>query len=352
MSQHDIKPSIVAFEVTRRCPLHCRHCRASSTHFNGVAATERSEVDGEQDSLSTDQCKRILDSVAQLKKCVIVLTGGEPMTRPDVFELVEYGQSIGHRMAVATCGAMLNAVTIERFKEAGLQSFSFSLDGATEQAHDMFRGVHGAFQMVLKAACLAYDAGLRFQINTVITVLNADKLDLIAQLAVDLGAACWNPFMLVPVGRAEQDKTLFLLPQQYDEVLHKLAQMKKSLPIELRVTCGPQFARIARQREIPGADTIRGCRAAEGFVFISYKGDVQTCGFLEISAGNLLENGYNLTAIWNGSPLLNYIRNLSVYQGACGGCEFLNVCRGCRARAYAASGDFLGADPMCIKLKN
>jgi radical SAM protein with 4Fe4S-binding SPASM domain len=340
MSKTDTKPSIVAFEITRRCPLHCRHCRAASVSPDGV------------EGLSTEQCKSILDSIVQLKKCVLVLTGGEPMTRPDVFELVEYGQSIGHRMAVATCGATLSAVAVERFKEAGLQSFSFSLDGATEQAHDAFRGVHGAFQMVLKAACLAYDAGMRFQVNTVITSLNVDKLDLIAQLVVDLGAACWNPFMLVPVGRASQDTTLSLSSQQYETVLNKLAQIKGTLPIELRVTCGPQFARIARQRKIHGADTIRGCRAAEGFAFISYKGDVQTCGFLEISAGNLLENGYNLAQIWKDSPLLSSIRNMSAYQGSCGGCEFLNVCRGCRARAYAASGDFLAADPMCCNVLN
>lgn len=274
------------------------------------------------------------------------------MTRPDIFEMVEYGKSIGHRMAIATCGAMLSAETVERFKEAGLLSFSFSIDGATEQAHDTFRGVHGAFQMVLKAACLAFDAGMRFQINTVVTAFNADKLDLIAQLAVDLGASCWNPFMLIPVGRAAQDSTLSLSSCQYEAALNKLAQIKINLPIELRVTCGPQFARVARQRKIHGADTIRGCRAADGFAFISYQGDVQTCGFLEISAGNLLENGYNLTEIWNGSPLLNSIRNMSAYRGECGQCEFLHDCRGCRARAYAATGDFLAADPMCCKVMN
>jgi radical SAM protein with 4Fe4S-binding SPASM domain len=185
-----------------------------------------------------------------------------------------------------------------------------------------------------------------------VTSLNADKLELISQLAVDLGAACWNPFMLVPVGRAGLDTTLNLLPEQYEAALNKLAQIKVNMPIEMRVTCGPQYARIARQRKITGADTIRGCRAADGFAFISYKGDVQTCGFLEISAGNLLENGYNLEAIWKESPLLNSIRDLSVYQGACSRCEFLSVCRGCRARAYAASGDFLTADPMCCNVVN
>lgn len=304
------------------------------------------------DELSTGQCKRILDSIAQLKRCVVVLTGGEPMTRPDVFELVQYGQSIGHRMAVATCGSMLDFKTVQRFKEMGLLSFSFSIDGPTEHAHDTFRGVQGAFQAVLKAACLVYDAGVRFQINTVVTALNADKLDLIAQLAVDLGAACWNPFMLVPVGRAQEDNMLSLSPIHYEAALNKLAQIKVKLPIETRVTCGPQFARVARQRKIPGGDMIRGCRAADGFAFISYKGDVQTCGFLEISAGNLLENGYNLVSIWHDSPLLNTIRDMSAYQGACGVCGFLDVCRGCRARAYAASGDFLGHDPMCINVKS
>jgi len=139
-----------------------------------------------------------------------------------------------------------------------------------------------------------------------------------------------------------------LSPNQYEVILHKLADMKTSFPIELRVTCGPQFARVARQRKIAGADTVPGCLAADGFAFISHKGDVQTCGFLEISAGNLLQNGYNLIGIWQRSPLLNAVRDFSAYKAGCGKCGFLSVCRGCRARAYAHSGEVLGPDPMCI----
>jgi radical SAM protein with 4Fe4S-binding SPASM domain len=329
------KPTIVAFEITHRCPLRCRHCRAAADSV-------------QQDTLSTDQCKRILDAIAQLCKCVVVLTGGEPMVRSDIFELVEYGQSIGLRMAVATCGATLDESAINRFKQAGLLSLSFSLDGPDAQTHDAFRQTPGAFAMTVKAIELARKTGLRFQINTTVTALNADSLDAIAQLAIDLGAVCWNPFMLVPVGRAAQDKDLFLSPRQYETALKRLAEMKTSLPIELRITCGPQFARVARQKKIAGAENVKGCLVADGFAFISYKGDVQPCGFLEISAGNLLENKYNLADIWHHSLLLNAIRDFSAYRDACGKCEFLAHCRGCRARAYAKTGDILGCDPMCI----
>ncbi|MBM4103666.1 MAG: radical SAM protein [Planctomycetes bacterium] len=348
MNENIKKPSIVAFEITRRCPLRCRHCRAAATPVDRVAANERSEVHGKQDFLSTRQCKYILDAVAELHKCVVVLTGGEPMVRDDIFELVEYGRSIGLRMAVATCGAMFDKLAAMRFKQAGILSLSFSLDGPDANTHDNFRQMSGAYDIMLKAIELVRAAGIRFQINTTVTALNADKLDAIAQLAINLGVACWNPFMLVPVGRAAQDKNLLLSPNQYEVILHKLADMKTSFPIELRVTCGPQFARVARQRKIAGADTVPGCLAADGFAFISHKGDVQTCGFLEISAGNLLQNGYNLIGIWQRSPLLNAVRDFSAYKAGCGKCGFLSVCRGCRARAYAHSGEVLGPDPMCI----
>ncbi|MBN2514246.1 MAG: radical SAM protein [Sedimentisphaerales bacterium] len=330
-----IKPTIIAFEVTRRCVLRCRHCRASATTC-------------EQDVLSTEQCRKILDAIAELKKCVVVLTGGEPMMRQDIFDLTDYGKSLGLRMAIATCGALLDDAAIQRFKRAGLLSFSFSLDGPDAASHDAFRQVPGAFDMTLKAIEKARKADLRFQINTTLTGVNVDHLDAIARLAVDLEASCWNPFVLVPVGRAEQDAQLLLEPGRYEQVLEMLAMMKATYPIELRVTCGPQFARVARQKNIPGAEHIRGCLAASGFAFISYQGDVQTCGFLELPAGNLVQNGYDLVDIWYNSPLLQSIRDLSQYQGFCGQCSYLADCRGCRARALIASGHLLGQDPLCI----
>jgi len=216
-----IKPTIIAFEVTRRCVLRCRHCRASATT-------------SEQDVLSTDQCRKILDAIAELKKCVVVLTGGEPMMRQDIFDLTDYGKSLGLRMAIATCGALLDDAAVERFKRAGLLSFSFSLDGPDAASHDAFRQVPGAFETTLKAIDKARKADLRFQINTTLTGVNVEHLDAIARLAGALGASCGNPFVLVPVGRAEQDTQLLLEPKRYEQVLETLAIMKATYPIELR----------------------------------------------------------------------------------------------------------------------
>lgn len=330
-----IKPRVIAFEVTRRCPLHCRHCRAAATAQG-------------QDPLSTEQCKAILKGVAAFTRCVMILTGGEPMERPDVYELIEESRALGLRPVMATCGLHINDESIQRLRRAGLLALSFSLDGATPKTHDAFRGWDGAFQAVEKAIACARRAGVSFQINTTITRHNVDELPAIARQAVDLGASCFNPFILVPVGRGRELEGLILSPDVYERVLHDLAKLKATLPIDVRVTCGPQFARVARQRKIPAAHRVPGCLAATEFAFISHTGEVQTCGFLEISAGNLVERDYDFGAIWTGSDYLQSLRDTSRYQGACGACRYLAVCRGCRARALAMRGDVLAADPICV----
>jgi AdoMet-dependent heme synthase len=330
-----VKPRVIAFEVTRRCPLHCRHCRAAATAQG-------------QDPLSTEQCKAILKGVAAFTRCVMILTGGEPMERPDVYELIEESRALGLRPVMATCGLHINDESIQRLRQAGLLALSFSLDGATPETHDAFRGRDGAFRAVEHAIACARRAGVSFQINTTITRLNVDELPSIARQAVDFGATCFNPFILVPVGRGRELEDLILSPDVYERVLHDLARLKVTLPIDVRVTCGPQFARVARQEKIPGADRVPGCLAATEFAFISHSGEVQTCGFLEISAGNLIEYNYDFGAIWTGSDYLQSLRDLSRYQGACKTCPYLSVCRGCRARAFAMRGDVLAADPICV----
>lgn len=328
------KPRIAAFEITRRCPLHCRHCRAAAASHT-------------EDALSTQDCIRILQSLADYHRCLVILTGGEPMARQDFYEILDAGRRAGLPMALATCGWYLDPQAAQRLKQADLMSVSFSLDGANEQTHDAFRGSPGAFQTTLKAIQTARAADLPFQINTTITKLNLAQVDAIAQKSVDLGATCWNPFILVPVGRGDAIRDLLLEPQEYEDLLVRLARMKQTLPIQLRLTCGPQLARVARQEKIEKADRVPGCLAATDFVFISYRGDVQTCGFLDISAGNLVANGFDFGAIWTGSDFLNALRDHGRYKGACGRCAYLAVCRGCRARAMAVYGDFLQQDPIC-----
>lgn len=267
------------------------------------------------------------------------------MVRPDFFEILEAGRQMGLRMAAATCGWYLNETAARRLKEAELVSLSFSLDGADAQTHDAFRDSPGAFQTTLQAVQIAQQAGLDFQINTTITKQNLPQIDRIAQLTQTLGAFCWNPFILVPVGRADQIRDWLLEPEEYERLLERLVVLKERLPLEIRVTCGPQFARVCRQQGMPKAEKVSGCLAGGDFVFISCRGDVQPCGFLEISAGNLLEKDF--ATIWMEAEVFRRLRNLDGYKGVCGGCAYLRVCRGCRARAEAFYGDYLQQDPVC-----
>lgn len=329
-----VKPRIIAFEVTQRCPLNCRHCRAG-------ANIEKA------DNLSTDQCRAILKGIADYSRCVVILTGGEPMERKDIYELAQYGRSVGLRMVMATCGYHINRETAARLKAAGIIAISFSIDGADARSHDAFRQTPGAYDSVIRAIDVVKQAGIKFQINTTVTRKNISEVADISRLAIELGAYCFNPFILVPVGRGHEISDLILSPQEYENLLKEMAALKQNSSIEVRLTCGPQFARVARQEKIDGCEKTTGCLAATGFAFIGHTGDVQTCGFLNISAGNMIENDYSFENIWTGSEFLNSLRDESKYHGPCGKCPYNTSCRGCRARAYTMLGDFLETDPIC-----
>ena len=335
MSKRIIKPRLIAFEVTRRCRFSCRHCRANAG------------PDG-NDELTTGRCKKILASVAMFKKCVIILTGGEPMERRDIYKLIQYSRDLGLRPVMATCGYLIDDKAITKLKEAGVMALSFSLDGASAETNDAFRGSKGAFDSVIEATRLARQKRLRFQINTTISKINVGEITGIAELAKRLGAYCFNPFILVPTGRGKQIQDAILDPVEYEALLGELLRLKLESEIKVRVTCGPQFARVCRQAEAKGlTKDVAGCMGGRGFGFISYRGDVQTCGFLDISAGNLIENKFDFGKIWSESKFLQEIRDLSGYRGKCRDCDFVGACGGCRARAYATSGDYLATDPVC-----
>jgi len=336
MSSEEYKPRLIAFEVTRRCRYACRHCRANAY------------PDAGEEELSAEQCKRILSGVADFGKCVIILTGGEPMERNDIYELIRYGRGLGLRMVMATSGYLIDDDSIVKLKKAGVSVLSFSLDGSSAETHDAFRGAKGAFEAVVSAAETARRAGVRFQINTTISKINADEVVGISELAKRLGAYCFNPFILVPTGRGKEIEDTMLDPVEYEAMLSELLGIKLQSEIEVRVTCAPQFARVCRQAKNKHlAGEVSGCMGGKGFGFISYKGDVQTCGFLDVSAGNLIENDFDFGKIWLESEFLKEIRDRSKYKGNCGICEYVGVCGGCRARAFAASGDYLAADPIC-----
>ena len=348
-----VVPQLIAWEVTRRCTLRCRHCRA---------AARDQAYEGE---LTTGQCMRLLDNIASFSKPIIILTGGEPMLRDDIYDIARHGHSLGLRMVIAVCGMLLDDASVARLLDAGVQCVSISLDGPDAASHDGFRQVDGAFDGALNGIDAARRGGLPFQVNTTVTRHNVDQLADIMHLAEQLGAVTFNPFLLVPTGRGKELADQELSPQQYEATLQWLARQQPATGMAVRVTCAPHYQRIIRQRQAKPKDAPpthnaasthqharqhrgQGCMGGKSFAFISHVGRVQICGFLEDEAGDLNANDLDFRAIWQDSELFRRIRAVDDYHGKCGWCEYRRVCGGCRARAYAMTGDYLASEPFCI----
>lgn len=338
---------LIAWEVTRTCKLNCRHCRAAA--HNGPY----------QGELSTEECEKLLDNVAGFAKPIVILTGGDPMLRDDIYHLARYGTRHGLRMVMAPCGESLTEESCKKLTDAGIQRISLSIDGATSDSHDAFRRVNGSFQGVMNGIEAAKSAGLEFQINTTVTRMNVEELPGIFNLAEKSGAVSFHPFLLIPTGRGKELADQEIPPQRYEQVLHWIYENRQTSAMSLKPTCAPHYYRILRQREHEAGSQVKpeshgldamtkGCLGGDGFAFISHIGEVQICGFLDVKAGDIRGSGYNFEEIWNNSPLFNEIRNLDGYKGKCGYCEYREVCGGCRARAYAAHGDYLSEEPFCI----
>jgi heme b synthase len=327
--------------------LACRHCRASA---------KNTPYDGE---LTTEQAFKVLESIASFSKPIIILTGGEPMNRPDIYEIARHGTELGLRMVMAPCGLQVDSNTVTKIIDSGIKRISLSLDGMDAKTHDSFRGVKGAFESVMKAAEAAKSGGLEFQINSTITKLNYKQLPQILELVMQMGAVSFHPFLLVPTGRAENLVQYEINPEEYEEILLWIYQKSRHLPIQMKPTCAPHYYRILRQEEkkagrnvIPsthGLDALtKGCMGGQSFAFISHIGKVQICGFMEDEAGDLKKSNLDFHPIWDSSELFNEMRDLDSYHGKCGICDFRKNCGGCRARAKAISGDYLGEEPFCI----
>jgi heme b synthase len=298
-----------------------------------------------------------MDEIASFSKPVIILTGGEPLLRSDIFDLARYGTSKGLRMVMATNGTLITEETIQAMKASGIQRISISLDGPNAETHDAFRKVKGSFEGSLRGIEMAKKGGLEFQINTTITRANLHLIAEILQLAVNLGAVAHHIFLLVPTGRGKdlQDQEISAL--DYEKTLHWFYEQRDRVPLQLKATCAPHYYRILRQRAKKegkkitpkeyGLDAMtRGCLGGLSFCFISHVGQVQPCGYLELNCGNMREKSFK--EIWETSPVLQNLRNTNSYQGKCGRCEFRKVCGGCRARAYESLGDYMAEEPYCI----
>jgi heme b synthase len=335
------------WELTNACNMQCVHCRAEPSQ-------SRSSVE-----LSTSEAISLLEEIVSFAKPVVVLSGGEPLIRPDWGEIASYGASLGLRMLLATNGSLVTREIAEQMASCGIQRISVSIDGADEESHDGFRGVRGAFEAAWRGIENARAAGIPYQINTTVTKRNIGQLPQILQLAVERGAAALHLFLLVPTGCGKEiAQEEMIEPSEYEQVLEWLFEQSRSVAIDLRATCAPHYYRVVLQRSGSKPSTEnhsgqrassrpqKGCLAGSAVCFVSHAGDVFPCGYLPVAAGNVRREP--LAKIWQQSDVFRLLRDENNLQGKCGYCEYRRVCMGCRARAYAVTGNYLSAEPYCI----
>ena len=339
-------PHVVAWNLTRRCNLACAHCYISAGSWHAADA-----------ELSTDECLRILEQVLEVNSSpMLILTGGEPLLREDIFDIAAYGTQKGLRMVMAPNGTLITPQVAERMKESGIERISVSLDGASAERHDGFRGVEGAFEGALSGIEAAKAAGIEFQVNTTITRLNRDEIPRILELAENLGAVALHIFLLVPTGRGKYIVDQAITAREYEEILNWFYDQRDQTRLQLKATCAPHYYRILRQRaraegrkvtyETHGLDAVtRGCLGGTSFCFISHRGVVQPCGFLDLNCGDVTQDSF--AEIWRHSEIFQSLRNYDNLKGKCGACEYKSVCGGCRARAYEATRAWLAQEPLC-----
>lgn len=348
-------PFLLIWEVTRACALACRHCRASA------------EDRRDPRELTTDEGRRLLDDTAAMGTPIVILTGGDPLQRGDLDDLIRHGKSIGLRMG--TIPAETPRLTRDRvfaLKAAGLDQMALSLDGSTAAIHDGFRKVDGCFDLAMQAAGWAREAGLPLQINTAFCAWNLADFDAIAALVERLGIVFWEVFFLVPTGRGAELESC--TAEQVEGIFAKLHALASRAPFVIKITEAPHYRRYVLQREgaAPSVEAHRGERllsrtegphrtmglsplpvnAGKGFCFVDHTGEVQPSGFLAMSAGNV--RTAPLAALYRDSDLFRSLRDPSRLRGRCGICEYRDLCGGSRSRAHALIGDPFAEDPSCV----
>ncbi len=397
------KPRLIFWEVTKGCNLRCIHCRATATELSS------------NNDLPTTKALNIIKQVSQLALPIIVLSGGEPLFRQDIFELAGYARDCGLRVALATNGTLVSEAVARKIVDAGVRRVSISLDGADAVTHDAFRGIPGAFDKALRGLRNLRALGMSVQINMTIARHNAHQLPAVLELARKVGADALHTFLLVPVGcGVEIAETQMVPADEYEKILNWFYDRAQEGGIELKATCAPHYFRVSRQRRaaerraasgpgtpwdapatgpgreigptdmtMPGSTGMalhpsstpslaeggrpngqmvqaspagghpdsmhamtKGCLAGTGVAFISYQGEVFPCGYLPVLAGNLHQQ--TLAEIWETAPVFQQLRDTGNLKGKCGFCEFRNICMGCRARAFAATGDYMDEEPFCV----
>lgn len=337
-------PKIIAWEITRSCNLACAHCRA---------AAHCAPYPGE---LSLDQCKAVIDDIATITDPILILTGGEPLMRADIWDIIDYAHEKGLHPVIGTNGTMITDEIARKIYEHNIPRVAVSLDFPNEAGQDAFRGKDGAFEETLAGIRNMNKYGIGVQVNTTVTKMNHTKMDELHDLALDNGAVAFHPFLLVPTGRGADLLDVELTPDEYEEVLRWAFERQQSSPMHFKPTDSPQYYRILRQQAAAqgikvspatyGMEAMtRGCLGGITFAFISHVGQVQPCGYFDMNLGNVTEIPFS--EIWTYSPVFENLRHYERLKGKCGACEYKSVCGGCRARALSLYGDYMQEEPYC-----
>ncbi len=322
---------IVSWNVTNQCNMYCKHCYRDA----GKKIEEE---------LTTAQGKKLLEEIAAAGFKIVIFSGGEPLIRPDILELVAYASKLKMRPVFGTNGTFITLEMAQKLKEAGTMAMGISLDSLDPKKHDEFRVYENGWNEAVAGMKNCREVGLPFQIHTTVLNWNQDEILKITDFAVETGARGHHIFFMVPTGRAVDLEEESLRAAEYESLITDIMQKQNSVEIELKPTCAPQFMRIAKEQGVPVRYS-KGCLAGISYCIINPVGDVQPCAYLKESAGNVKEQSF--TDIWNNSEILKRLRTES-YSGHCGDCGYRTLCGGCRARAAVYhKGDYMAEEPWC-----
>ena len=349
----NLAPFTIAWEVTRACAYACVHCRADAMH----------KPDPQE--LNTEEALRLIDRLADFGSPILVFTGGDPMMRRDLYQLIAYATQKGLRCSLTpTATALPTTARLEKVREAGIRRIALSLDAPRPEIHDSFRQVRGSWQRTMDILHRAQSIGLSVQVNTTVARHNVDILEEMIPFLQEVGAVQWSLFFLVPTGRAQASN--MISAEEHERVFHWLYDLSKNAPFDIKSTAAPMYRRVAieRKRAEQGSDKpvtfqgagfqyadglnrpTRGVNDGNGFLFISHVGDIQPSGFLPLTAGNVRTD--DVIEVYRHSQLFTDLRNPDKIKGRCGVCEYRDVCGGQRGRAYGITGDYLESDPACV----
>jgi radical SAM protein with 4Fe4S-binding SPASM domain len=347
--QEKFIPLVLSWNVTRKCNLKCPHCY--------INATEQEPIN----ELTTEEAKNFIDQICGVSRPLLILSGGEPLLRKDIYELVRYGALKGLKMGLGSNGSLIDDAAAKKLKEAGIETVSISLDSHIPEQHDEFRGVKGSWEKAVNAIKALQKNCVLVQINTTVTQQNYNQIDDLMSLAEKLGVENFHLFFLVPTGRGA--KIADISPAKYESMIKTTFAKAARHKLNVRPSCAPQFMRIAKDMGLDMSRWIRGCIAGLYYCRVYPNGDITPCPYLPIKLGNIRE--VHFKEIWFNSEMFKTLREIDALKGKCGECEHKTLCGGCRARAYGLSsdfidycgdlhepaelkGDYLTEDPWCI----